>query len=228
MLIESQFFSRKLEMNRFCFTKVLTKLHNAIIVAVWFPTFKYLTSFWTCQKSWGKSDWAKIAFASKCNSSSEEFSLEEESSITKFTLDLENKQCFIIRKLTFLTANSFFAVLSLWKLKYRARSHELMSLLSIVHINNVALWVSKKTGITQKYSNSNLTIILLLTDFLQSYFGDGYKVILTLPSQLKTFSSLFLFFVERDVWNYPMNLANPNLDNFSEASRHMGWFTFVI
>lgn len=200
------------------FTKVLTKLHNAIIVAVWFPTFKYLTSFWTCQKSWGKSDWAKIAFASKCNSSSEEFSLEEESSITKFTLDLENKQCFIIRKLTFLTANSFFAVLSLWKLKYRARSHELMSLLSIVHIN-VALWVSKKTGTTQKYSNSNL--VLLLTDFLQSYFGDGYKVILT-------FSSLFLFFVERDVWNYPMDLANPNLDNFSDASRHMGWFTFVI
>ena len=103
--------------------------------------------------------------------------------MTKFTLDLENKQCFIIKKSTFLTANSFFAVLSLWKLKYRARSHEWMSFFSIVHIY-VGLWVYKKTGITQKYSNSNLTIVLLLTDFLHLYFWVGYKVILTLVGYL--------------------------------------------
>ena len=57
-----------------------------MIVAVWFPTFKYLTNFWTCQKSWGKSGWAKRVLASKWSSSSEEFSQEDESSITRLTL----------------------------------------------------------------------------------------------------------------------------------------------
>ena len=189
------------------FTKVLTKLHNAIIVAVWFPTFKYLTSFWTCQKSWGKSDWDKIAFASKCNSSSEEFSLEEESSMTKFTLDLENKQWFIIRKLTFLTANSFFTVLSPWKLKYRACGHELTSFFSIVHIN-VGLWVSKKKQVLPQ------SIVLLLTDFLHSYFWDGYKVILTLVVYLnnwKLSGVYFYFFVEftQKVWQIPILITIP-------------------
>ena len=96
--------------------------------------------------------------------------------MTKFTLDLENKQCFIIKKLTFLTANSFFAVLSLWKLKYRARSHEWMSFFSIVHIY-VGLWVYKKTGIAQKHSNSNLQPWLMFC-YLQSFYTHIFGLVI--------------------------------------------------
>ena len=76
-----------------------------------------------------------------------------------------------------------------------------MSFFSIVHIN-VGLWVSKKTGITQKYSNSNLSIVLLLTDFLHLYFGDGYKVTLTLVGYLNDQKITGVYsdiFVERDM-----------------------------